>query len=117
MINPKEFAQRCRAIVAESNGHGAHRKLDELTNEVMSNLGYAEGVEIFKAAVAATHAGDGSYAYWARGERNGLAKLDPDKVREIRRSTELPAVLAARMGVRTATISMVRLRQTWKHVP
>lgn len=117
MISPDEFAERCRAIVAESSGHDAHRKLDELTNEVMSDLGYAEGIEIFKTGVAATHTGDGSYAYWARGERNGLAKLNPALVREIRSSPERNVDIGRRLNVSDTTIGHIRLRKTWKHIP
>ena len=53
------------------------------------------------------------------GEAHGMARLDPDKVREIRRGRgtgETLAVLAERFGVGTSTVHSVVSRATWKHV-
>ena len=44
------------------------------------------------------------------------AKLDDDKVREIRKSTESMEILADRFGVSAGTIFQVRNHKTWKHV-
>lgn len=56
---PAMFAERCREIARTLRGHEAHRALDLLTNEVLTVLGYGEGIQIFEAAVATWHrAGD-----------------------------------------------------------
>jgi hypothetical protein len=54
---------------------------------------------------------------YATGERQGLARLTEDQVREIRASNETHRVLAERFGVSRPTITSVRTRRTWKHVP
>jgi hypothetical protein len=51
-----------------------------------------------------------------RGAGNPRAKLNEEKVKEIRASTEAVAVLADRYGVSTQLISTIRLRQTWTHI-
>ncbi len=51
-----------------------------------------------------------------KGERHGSAKLTDALVREIRASTELQRVVAARLGVAQTVISKVRRRETWSHV-
>lgn len=44
-------------------------------------------------------------------------KLTATQVAEIRASTEFQEVIAQRFGVSQTLISMIRLRQAWKHVP
>lgn len=55
MMTPDQFSDECRRIVADHQGHEAHRKLDLLTNDVLSSLGYSEGIAIFEAAVRDWH--------------------------------------------------------------
>lgn len=50
------------------------------------------------------------------GERNPLAKLTADKVREIRASGLSDTKLAAAYGVSQSNISMIRSGRTWKWV-
>ncbi len=52
-----------------------------------------------------------------RGERNVRAKLVEEQVLIIRASSEPLRVLADRYSVTTATISLIRHRRTWKHLP
>lgn len=52
----------------------------------------------------------------AFGSRNGQAKLDPDKVREIRRSSLSDRQLAKQFGVCHQVINKARTRQTWAHL-
>lgn len=49
--------------------------------------------------------------HFARGEKNGRAKLTDEQVAEILRSPEPGNVLAARFGVAQSTVSMIRSRQ------
>lgn len=63
MIGPQEFAVRCAQIAATERGHAAHRGLDLLTNEVLRDLGYGEGIAIFEAAVARWHEETHTYPY------------------------------------------------------
>lgn len=51
------------------------------------------------------------------GEQGYQAKLTNSDVGAIRRSTERVVVLAARYSVSHSTISMIRSRKTWKHIP
>ena len=60
----ESFAAVCRRIVSEMRGHAAHRELDLLTNQVLSRLGYSEGIAIFEAAVARWHAQPHQYPYF-----------------------------------------------------
>lgn len=53
----------------------------------------------------------------ANGERNGSRKLSDEAVLAIRASRESRAVLAARYDVHVVTISYVRHRHGWKHLP
>lgn len=62
-ITPDQFAGRCRAIVADLRGHDAHRALDLLTNDVLRQLGFGDGVTIFEAAVADWHRAADCYPY------------------------------------------------------
>lgn len=51
-----------------------------------------------------------------KGQRHYRAKLDDDKVREIRSSEDSLATLASRFGVTDSLIRQVRARTIWKHV-
>ena len=51
-----------------------------------------------------------------RGERQWLAKLAIETVREIKLSKEAGRALAKRIGVSFSTISDIRRGRTWKHV-
>lgn len=62
-MSPDEFASRCRQIVATKRGHEAHRALDLLTNEVLGQLGFGEGIQIFERAVARWHEAGDPYPY------------------------------------------------------
>lgn len=50
------------------------------------------------------------------GEKHYRAKLTEDDVRYIRESDEPGIVLAARFGLRNASITNIRKRRTWRHV-
>jgi hypothetical protein len=52
----------------------------------------------------------------ARGEAVGTAKLDSDKVRYIRGSTESISALARLFDVDRAVIRRAKQRRTWRHV-
>jgi hypothetical protein len=62
-MNPEQFAARCREIVETSAGHEAHKALDFLTNDVLRDLGFGEGIAIFEAAVARWHEQTHPYPY------------------------------------------------------
>jgi hypothetical protein len=50
------------------------------------------------------------------GEKNVNAKLTEKCVLEIREADETGVALAAKYGVSRKLISMIRLRQLWKHI-
>jgi hypothetical protein len=57
---------------------------------------------------------------WARGERQGSAKFTEDDIRAIREKRAKgmsTRALGEEYGVRDSHISMITLRQIWKHVP
>lgn len=54
-IGPEKFAAICRDIVKQHEGHEAHRILDQAVTDLLSNLGYGEGMRIFIAHVAPYH--------------------------------------------------------------
>lgn len=58
VISPSEFATKCREIAQQHDGHAAHRALDELVTNLLSKLGYGEGMAIFIAHVSPYHGGD-----------------------------------------------------------
>lgn len=62
-MSPVEFADRCRDIVAKQSGHEAHRSLDLLTNDILREQGFGEGIAIFEAAVANWHGSSDAYPY------------------------------------------------------
>lgn len=63
MMSPAAFADRCREITATQRGHEAHRSLDLLTNDVLREQGFGEGVAIFEEAVAQWHGSADPYPY------------------------------------------------------
>lgn len=62
-MSPAAFAERCREIVEAQRGHEAHRSLDLLTNDVLREQGFGEGIAIFEAAVARWHSEGDPYPY------------------------------------------------------
>ncbi len=52
-----------------------------------------------------------------RGETNGLAKLTQKQVLEIRADGRRRREIAAEHGICTATVSRIRRRRAWAHVP
>jgi len=62
-MTPAQFANRCQEIVATQKGHEAHRLLDLLTNDVLREQGFGEGIDIFEAAVAHWHDQGDTYPY------------------------------------------------------
>lgn len=54
-LNPAVFADACRFLVANHDGHDLHRKLDMLVTSLLTSLGYGEGMEIFISRVAPDH--------------------------------------------------------------
>ena len=63
MITPEQFASTSRWIVREHKGHAAHKLLDLLTNDVLRDLGYGEGIAVFESAVAEWHSAAHPYPY------------------------------------------------------
>ena len=51
------------------------------------------------------------------GEKNLNHKLTPEKVLAIRKSTEPTRKIGKRYGVSSMTISVIRTRKTWGHLP
>lgn len=62
-MSPADFAMACRSIVAGQRGHEAHRSLDLLTNDVLRQLGFGEGIDVFEAAVRSWHETSDPYPY------------------------------------------------------
>lgn len=52
-----------------------------------------------------------------QGERNGQARLTAEQVVAIRASNERNRVIAARFGIAQSTVSNIRARRCWVHVP
>jgi Autographiviridae endonuclease len=52
-----------------------------------------------------------------RGTENPKAKLTPEEVRAIRKATGDQWVIGAKFGVEQSTVSSIKLRKTWKHIP
>ncbi len=53
--SPEGFARRCGEIIQEMPGHAAHQALDLLTNDVLRELGFGAGIDVFETAVANWH--------------------------------------------------------------
>lgn len=56
------------------------------------------------------------YGTLALGEKHGLAKLNTEKVKLIRASTESPTQLSRKLNVHRTTINDVLSFRTWRHV-
>lgn len=54
-ISPDQFALACNEIVQTQSGDAAHCALDRLVTELLTSLGYGEGMAVFIAAVAPYH--------------------------------------------------------------
>lgn len=54
-ISPDQFALACNEIVQRQSGDAAHRALDRLVTELLTSLGYGEGMAVFMAAVGPYH--------------------------------------------------------------
>jgi len=54
-IGPEKFAEICRGIVTQHEGHEAHRMLDREVTNLLTSLGYGEGMEIFINHVGPYH--------------------------------------------------------------
>lgn len=50
------------------------------------------------------------------GERNGMSKLTGRKVVAVLRSKGTQREIAARFGISQSTVSLIKLRKTWRHV-
>jgi len=57
-ISPAEFVSACAEIVTQQDGHAAHRELDQLVTDLLTSLGYGDGMAVFLAHVAPLHAPD-----------------------------------------------------------
>lgn len=55
VISPEQFKHACNEIVQRQSGDAAHRALDLLVTELLSSLGYGEGMAVFLAAVTHYH--------------------------------------------------------------
>lgn len=55
-MSPAAFADQCREIAARHDGDARHRALDLLVTELLRQLGYGDGMDIFLAAATAAHA-------------------------------------------------------------
>lgn len=54
-LSPEEFSLACRALVERHNGDEAHLRLDWLVTDLLSSLGYGEGMAVFLAHVRQYH--------------------------------------------------------------
>jgi len=52
----------------------------------------------------------------AQGENNGLAKLNVEQVKKIRKDTRCQDIIAKSYGVAQCTIQAIKSRRTWQHV-
>lgn len=78
---PEAFAAAAREIAATKTGHEAHRQMDRLTNEVLHNLGFGEGADIFAKAAFDWHHPQLVYPMRPGGRfwcRFGFHKFVPD---------------------------------------
>lgn len=52
---PEQFAACARHIARNQFGHDAHRTMDRLTHQLLHNLGFGEGADIFAKAAFDWH--------------------------------------------------------------
>lgn len=76
----------------------------------------AANLEWVTRAENVQHAYDTGLFEAPRGERQHLAKLDPERVRLIRASGESLNAIARRFRVAQTTVFNIRHRRTWRHV-
>lgn len=62
------------------------------------------------------HAGAGGNIEGCHGEHNGNSKLTADQVRQIRKDTRPPSVIAAEYGVLNSAICKIQKRRTWRNI-
>lgn len=60
-MTPEEFTAEVRRIASNSQGHAAHRAFDALSNRILSDLGYSEGVNVFQEAIHDWHSDEAPY--------------------------------------------------------
>ena len=53
--SPTEFLFACEIIVTQHEGDEAHRMLDQLVTDLLSALGYEEGMGVFLRSVMPYH--------------------------------------------------------------
>lgn len=54
-LSPQAFFLACREIVANHEGHASHRELDRLVTDLLTSLGYGDGMAIFMREVTPHH--------------------------------------------------------------
>jgi hypothetical protein len=55
VASPEQFAAACKQIVLQHDGHTAHHMLDRLVTDLLSSLGYSEGMAVFLGHVSPFH--------------------------------------------------------------
>lgn len=92
------------------------RKAGEQPRHIAPAMGLTRNTVIGVLQRAGLCEPEGQRVNTVRGEEVGSSKLDPEKVREIRRSKESAEVLGSRFGVCAETIRHARFRRSWAHV-
>lgn len=103
----RAFIENTRPGIAIQVNHKSHLKKD-------NRVGNLEWVTVSENAQRAIEAG-----VWPMGITHGCAKLNPDKVKEIRRRLadgENPALIALEYDVTGALIYRIRAKKIWKEV-
>lgn len=118
-VNGKQRTRLIHHLVAEAfigprpEGEEVNHKDGKTFNNVVSNLEYCTGIENMAHAVANN--------LKSRGETHGPAKLSEEQVLAIRdtlaNTPKTCADLARENKVAFSTISNIRHRITWKHLP
>ncbi len=112
--NNKGKTKRIHRIVLEtfigkSDLYCNHKNAVKTDNR-LENLEYCTHAENVQHAVSLGLVGGN------KGTKSWNARLDDDKVREIRKKGETIKAQMARYGMSRASIVKVRLRETWRHV-
>ena len=55
VIGPEKFSAICKEIVTQHDGNAAHRLLDREVTNLLTSLGYGEGMAIFIKNVGSYH--------------------------------------------------------------
>ena len=114
-VNGARFHRKIHRLVAAAflgqcpDGYEVNHINRRETDNCASNLEYLTHLENVRHTVQA-----GAHA---RGESHGAHKIMADDVRYIRASSELGTILAERLGLSKQTISKIRKRQRWQHIP